>query len=54
MTEQALSLEGFDDTRDSIVTTDEKVVTLGDVVREHHTRILSDSAEDREQDVALE
>ena len=40
--------------RDAVVAADAQVVALGDVVGQHHPRVLADAAEHGEQHVALE
>jgi hypothetical protein len=44
VTEQILAFESFDNSGNSVVATNTKVVSLGNVVSEHDLRVLADTA----------
>jgi hypothetical protein len=54
MGEEGMSLQGFDDRCDSIVSTDAQVVTLGDVVSQNDARALANSRENSQENPSLQ
>ena len=54
MSEEWMASQVVDNCSDAVEATDPQVVALGDVVGEHNLRVLTDSRECRQQDVAFE
>ena len=54
MSEEGMSLQGFDDRCDSIVATDAQVVALGDVVGQNDARALANSRENSQENSSLQ
>jgi hypothetical protein len=46
MGKERVAFEGFDNGNDSIMATDPQVISLGDIVGQDHSRVLTDSRED--------
>ena len=54
MRKERMTLEGLDDSDDAIMASDSKVVPLGDIVGEDHSRPLADPGKDGEKDASLQ